>query len=93
MPSDDLTRDTIAAIATPAGRGGIGDSARFRPGRAAGCGRGCWASFRSRGWRPSAHFATGSGETIDQGLALYFPAPHSYTGERCSSCRATAGRW
>ena len=24
MPSDDVARDTIAAIATPAGRGGIG---------------------------------------------------------------------
>ncbi len=41
----------------------------------------CWASFRSRGWRASVHFATAQGETIDQGLALYFPAPHSYTGE------------
>lgn len=26
-------------------------------------------------------FADGDGEPIDQGLLLYFPAPHSYTGE------------
>jgi len=29
----------------------------------------------------SAAIRAASGETIDQGLALFFPAPHSYTGE------------
>ncbi len=28
-----------------------------------------------------ADFADGGGEVIDNGLALYFPAPHSFTGE------------
>ena len=80
MPSDDLTRDTIAAIATPAGRGGIGIVRVSGPGvprvAAAVLGKlpqprlARFAAFRDR-----------QGETIDQGLALYFPAPHSYTGE------------
>jgi tRNA modification GTPase len=80
MPSDDLTRDTIAAIATPAGRGGIGIVRVSGPGvprvAAAVLGKlprprlAMFGSFRDR-----------QGETIDEGLALYFPAPHSYTGE------------
>ena len=80
MPSDDLTRDTIAAIATPAGRGGIGIVRVSGPGvprvAAAVLGKlpqprlAMFGSFRDR-----------HGETIDEGLALYFPAPHSYTGE------------
>ena len=80
MPSDDLTRDTIAAIATPAGRGGIGIVRVSGPDvprvAAAVLGKlpqprlASFAAFRDR-----------QGETIDQGLALYFPAPHSYTGE------------
>jgi tRNA modification GTPase len=80
MPSDDLTRDTIAAIATPAGRGGIGVVRvsgpavpriavtilkALPPPRLA-----TFSEFRNR-----------DGEMIDEGLALYFPAPHSYTGE------------
>jgi tRNA modification GTPase len=80
MPSDDLTRDTIAAIATPAGRGGIGIVRVSGPAvpriAAAVLGKhplprlATFGSFRDR-----------HGETIDQGLALYFPAPDSYTGE------------
>ena len=80
MPSDELTRDTIAAIATPAGRGGIGVVRVSGPAvprvAAALLGKlpqprlAMFGSFRDR-----------YGETIDEGLALYFPAPHSYTGE------------
>ena len=29
----------------------------------------------------SARFLAGDGETLDTGIALWFPAPHSYTGE------------
>jgi tRNA modification GTPase len=80
MPSDDPTRDTIAAIATPAGRGGIGVVRVSGPAvpriakallRAVPQPR--LATFRE--------FRNRDGETIDEGLALYFPAPHSYTGE------------
>jgi len=80
MPSDDPTRDTIAAIATPAGRGGIGVVRISGPAVA----RIAAAVF---GGLPEPRLATFGafrdrhGETVDEGLALYFPAPHSYTGE------------
>jgi len=80
MPSDDLTRDTIAAIATPAGRGGIGIVRVSGPGvpRVAAAVLGKLPQPRLASFGP---FRDRQGETVDQGLALYFPAPHSYTGE------------
>ena len=80
MPSDDLTRDTIAAIATPAGRGGIGIVRVSGPGvpRVATAVLGKLPQPRLASFAP---FRDRQGETIDQGLALYFPAPRSYTGE------------
>jgi len=35
--------------------------------------------------------APGSGEIIDKGLALYFPAPHSFTGEDCAEWQIHGG--
>ena len=76
-----LTRDTIAAIATPAGRGGIGVVRVSGPGvprrRGSAAGRASAAAVA----RCSRSFATRTAKPIDEGLALYFPAPHSYTGE------------
>jgi tRNA modification GTPase len=75
MPSDEVTRETIAAIATPAGRGGIGvvrvsGPAVPRIARAI------------LGRMPEPREATfGRFADVDEGIALYFPAPHSYTGE------------
>jgi tRNA modification GTPase len=72
--------DTIAAVATPPGRGGIGivrvSGVRIDPlvtalvGRVPAARHATYATFRD------AHDAP-----IDRGLALYFPAPDSYTGE------------
>ena len=75
MPNDEVSRDTIAAIATPAGRGGIGVVRISRP-----------ASPRIArailGRVPEPRRATfGAFADVDKGIALYFPAPHSYTGE------------
>jgi tRNA modification GTPase len=72
--------DTIAAIATPAGRGGIGVV------RVSGSSVPVIAqALVERPLAPRvatlATFRGAHGETLDQGLALYFPAPHSYTGE------------
>jgi tRNA modification GTPase len=36
-------------------------------------------------------FKTAEGEAIDHGLALYFPAPHSYTGEAVLELQAHGG--
>ena len=74
MPSDDLTRDTIAAVATPAGRGGVGVVRVSGP----AVPRIAAAVF---GVLPEPRVATfgvfrdSRGEPIDEGLALYFPAP------------------
>src|SRR3569832_800359 len=71
---------TIAAIATPPGRGGVGIvrvSGPEAPSIA--------AAILGRG-PPPRHadyrvYRDSDGSTIEHGLALYFPAPHSYTGE------------
>jgi len=72
--------DTIAAIATAPGRGGIGVVRVSGPMASqvmlALCGR----VLEPR----KAHllpFADAQDEPIDTGLALWFPGPHSYTGE------------
>jgi tRNA modification GTPase len=75
MPSDELTRDTIAAIATPAGRGGIG-VVRISGPEVPRIAR------EMLGRLPEPRLATfGSFAQLDEGIALYFAAPHSYTGE------------
>lgn len=72
--------EIIAAVATPAGRGGIGVIRVSGPdlGRIV-------AGVVDRPLSPRvATFATflgAQGEALDQGLALLFPAPASYTGE------------
>ena len=75
-----IVKDTIAAIATAAGRSGIGvvrvSGPRLEP------------IIRSIIGRPLAprqavlaDFLDTRGEVIDQGIALFFAAPRSYTGE------------
>ena len=74
------TADLIAAVATAPGRGGIGIV------RLSGADLDLVArqltGFLPRPRRASlARFLDGSGEEIDEGILLYFPAPHSFTGE------------
>ncbi|MFO0334050.1 MAG: tRNA uridine-5-carboxymethylaminomethyl(34) synthesis GTPase MnmE, partial [Pseudomonadota bacterium] len=72
--------DTIVAVATPPGRGGVG-IVRVSGARATDV---CTALL---GDVPPARravlraFRDAQGRAIDRGLALYFPAPNSYTGE------------
>jgi tRNA modification GTPase len=72
--------DTIAAIATPPGRGGVGIVRVSGPGVAA-----IAAGVVGRALSPRVATATtfrgASGEPLDEGLAIFFPAPRSYTGE------------
>jgi tRNA modification GTPase len=72
--------DTIAAIATPAGRGGIGVIRVSGPLALA-----IAEHFLGRTPKPRfAHrcrFCSASGELIDDGLLIGFPAPRSFTGE------------
>ena len=72
--------DVIAAIATPGGRGGIGVVRVSGPDLAP-----VLAGIVGRELTPRlatvATFRGAHGETLDQGIALLFPAPASYTGE------------
>jgi tRNA modification GTPase len=72
--------DPIAAIATAPGRGGIGVVRVSGRGLAsliqALCGRALAPRVATL-----LPFLDAEGEAIDTGLALHFPAPHSYTGE------------
>jgi tRNA modification GTPase len=73
-------RDTIAAIATAPGRGGIG-VVRISGRRLAALASAIAGKSPSPRRATLSTFRNASGEAIDQGLALYFPAPHSYTGD------------
>lgn len=70
----------IAAIATAPGRGGIGvvrvSGPDVRAVMKAVCGR--LLQPRQATYLP---FLDADGAAIDRGIALWFPAPHSYTGE------------
>ncbi len=81
MSSMTPDNDTIAAIATPPGRGGVGIVRVSGPAAAAIARRiTAGAPLRPRQAHYGA-FIDGNGDTLDQGLALWFPAPHSFTGE------------
>ena len=82
--------DPIAAIATAPGRGAVGivrvSGRGLGPLVAALCGR----SLPPRQAVYGA-FKAADGQAIDQGLALWFPAPHSYTGEDVLELQAHGG--
>ncbi|UHQ53993.1 tRNA uridine-5-carboxymethylaminomethyl(34) synthesis GTPase MnmE [Microbulbifer sp. YPW16] len=73
-------RDTIAAVATAPGRGGIGVIRLSGP-------RAAQIAAAIAGESPlqprRAHYRDFShrGELLDQGIALFFPGPNSFTGE------------
>ncbi|HJW26739.1 MAG TPA: tRNA uridine-5-carboxymethylaminomethyl(34) synthesis GTPase MnmE [Rhodocyclaceae bacterium] len=72
--------DTIAAIATAPGRGGIGvvrvSGSDLLPFAQALTGKTPKARYATL-----ADFLAADGSAIDSGLLLHFPAPHSFTGE------------
>jgi tRNA modification GTPase len=86
-----MTRtDTIVAAATPPGRGGIGIVRVSGP-------KAPEIAAVMLGELPPARVATFSrflgaaGEPQDAGLALWFPAPHSYTGEHVLELQGHGG--
>lgn len=74
------TPDTIAAIATPPGIGGVG-IVRISGSNVPGIARALLGRLPAARHASFARFRSADDSTLDQGLALYFPAPHSYTGE------------
>lgn len=90
MQTGSSRTDTIAAIATAPGSGGIGIVRVSGPA--------CQEIARSvLGSCPSPRqavyqaFNAKDGNLIDRGIALYFPAPHSYTGEDVLELQAHGG--
>lgn len=82
--------DLIAAIATAPGRGGVGvvrvSGADVAPLATAVLGRVPEARHAT-----FARFIDGCGGVIDEGIALYFAAPHSFTGEHVLELQGHGG--
>lgn len=79
-PAPNPGTETIAAVATAAGAGGVGIVRLSGPRSLAIAESLCGLCLRPR----HAHhvrFDDGNGEAIDDGIALSFPAPRSFTGE------------
>jgi tRNA modification GTPase len=80
----------IVAIATAAGRGAVGivraSGHNLHPLIDAVCGQAL--KPRHASYLP---FADAQGQAIDQGLAIHFPGPHSYTGEDVLELQAHGG--
>lgn len=72
--------DTIAAIATPPGRGGIG-IVRLSGPLARTIAKDVLGRLPQARHATYTKFLDAAGEPIDQGLVLFFPTPHSFTGE------------
>ena len=80
----------IAAIATAPGMGAIGVVRVSGPNLATLIGSLIGAPLKPR-QAVLARFRDAAGEVLDVGLALYFPAPHSYTGEDVLELQAHGG--
>lgn len=72
--------DTICAIATPPGVGGVG-IIRISGPRARDVAIGVLGRVPAARKATYAEFLAASGASIDSGIALYFPGPRSFTGE------------
>jgi tRNA modification GTPase len=83
--------DTIAAVATPGGRGGIGVVRISGPGSAAIAREVCGEAPQPRSARYRA-FRAADGSVIDRGIALFFAGPASYTGEDVLELHGHGGR-
>jgi tRNA modification GTPase len=77
---DGHPNDTIAAIATPPGRGGV-SIVRISGPRAAGIAEQVLGRLPDPRIATLTTFLGENSEPLDQGIALYFAAPASFTGE------------
>ena len=90
QPAQVLNQDPIAAVATAPGRGAVGII------RVSGQGLGplvlalCGQTLKPR-QATYLPFLDPTGQPIDQGLAIFFPAPHSFTGEDVLELQAHGG--
>jgi tRNA modification GTPase len=82
--------DTIAAIATPSGRGGIG-VVRVSGQAVLAIARGILGVLPPPRQAVFGDFRAANGDLLDQGIALFFPAPHSFTGENILELQGHGG--
>ena len=75
-----VVTDTIAAVATPPGRGGVG-IIRISGPQATRIADAVAGELRSPRQAVFRRFRDGEGEIIDEGMLLFFAAPASFTGE------------
>lgn len=82
--------DTIVAQATPPGRGGIG-IVRLSGPKTPEIARALLGELPRPRMATFGRFFDGQQESIDAGLALFFPAPQSYTGEHVLELQGHGG--
>lgn len=75
-----MTSRTIAAIATAPGRGGVG-IIRISGVKVLEVARRILGTLPRPRYAHYGPFKNAEGEVLDQGIALYFPSPHSFTGD------------
>lgn len=75
-----MTQPTIAAIATPPGRGGIG-IIRISGKKTKDAAKAILGKLPQPRYAHYGTFLSIENKIIDEGLAFYFPAPNSFTGE------------
>ncbi|MES2890337.1 MAG: tRNA uridine-5-carboxymethylaminomethyl(34) synthesis GTPase MnmE, partial [Pseudomonadota bacterium] len=83
-------QDPIVAIATAPGRGAVG-IVRLSGRGLAGCAEALCGRALAPRLATYGPFRDAQGQAIDHGLALFFPAPHSYTGEDVIELQAHGG--
>ncbi|MGC2049474.1 MAG: tRNA uridine-5-carboxymethylaminomethyl(34) synthesis GTPase MnmE [Gallionella sp.] len=86
MPNVDI----IAAVASAQGRGGVG-VVRVSGSDIEALIRKILGKLPAARHALYGNFLDESGDIIDQGIALYFPAPHSYTGENVLELQGHGG--
>lgn len=86
-----ITGDTIAAIATPPGNGGVGIIRISGPAVQLIARKIVHKSPKPRHAR-FCHFYDADNRVLDSGLAIYFPAPASFTGEDILELQGHGGR-
>ncbi|WP_196158891.1 tRNA uridine-5-carboxymethylaminomethyl(34) synthesis GTPase MnmE [Reinekea sp. G2M2-21] len=74
------SHDTIAAVATPPGRGGVG-IIRVSGAKAQSIAQAVLKHSPKPRYAHYGAFYAVDGQIVDEGIALYFPGPNSFTGE------------
>ena len=87
----NTSHDTIVAIATAPGRGGVGVVRLSGPDALPIAKTICGGRELTPRMAHFARFRDATGEVIDEGLVIYFPAPNSFTGEEVVELQGHGG--